>query len=199
MRKPRMMLCRLEVGLWAIQVMSMSNMIFFRIGSGETRQDESITIQVKEEARLATVISKIDSEAMIVPRGAFIRSPSGIVAQNDSFGGLSLEKAQNLENWLIFNGPVKLPQKNLLEQADAVAPLDFLDNANESVPVGGSWSVQVERGPGVDASLVKIRSLQWPGAEAACLPGTKQYSRIYLGTGIKNIDLPFMLPKSKQA
>ena len=136
---------------------------------------------------------------MIVPRGAYLRSPAGTVSSNDSFNGLSLEKAQNLENWLIFNGPVKLPQKNLLEKADAIAPMDFLDTASESVPVGGSWSVQVERGPGVDASLVKVRSLQWPGAEAAHIPNTKQFSRVYLGNGIKNIDLPFMLPKSKQA
>ena len=115
---------------------------FFRIGSGETRQDESITIQVKEEARLATVIAKIDAEAMIVPRGAFLRSPVGTVSSNESFTGLSLEKSQNLENWLVFSGPVKLPQKNLLEQADASAPIDFLDTADMSVPVGGSWSVQ---------------------------------------------------------
>jgi len=172
---------------------------FFRIGSGETRQDESITIQVKEEARLATVIAKIDAEAMIVPRGAFLRSPAGTVSSNESFTGLSLEKSQNLENWLVFSGPVKLPQKNLLEQADASAPIDFLDTADMSVPVGGSWSVQVERGPGVDASLVKMRSLQWPGAEAAHIPNTKQFSKVYLGNGIKNIDLPFMLPKSKNA
>lgn len=172
---------------------------FFRIGSGETRQDEAITIQVKEEARLATVIAKIDAEAMIVPRGAFLRSPAGVVTPNESFTGLSMDKAKNLENWLVFNGPVKLPQKNLLEQADATAPIDFLACASESVPVNGSWSVQVERGPGADASLIKMRSLQWPGAEAAHIPATRQFSRVYLGNGIKNIDLPFMLPANKQA
>lgn len=172
----------------------------FRFGIGAEAQDDAISIQVKEEARLATVIAKIDAEAMVVPRGAFLRTPAGLVHTNDSFSGLSFEKAQNLENWFHFTGPVRLPKKNLLEQADATAPIDFLELASDSVPVNGSWSVQVERGPGVDAPLVKLRSLQWPGAEAAHVPDSKNFSRVYIGNGIKNIDLPFMLPSGgKQA
>lgn len=165
-----------------------------RFGSGENATDDAISISVKEDARLATVIARIDQEAMIVPRGTYLRTPGGQVTLNESFSGMTLEQAKNLENWLHFCGPVKLPKKSLLEQADATAPLDFLARAAEDVPVGGTWSVQVERGPGVDAPVVKIRSLHWQGAESAVVPGTKQFSRVYFGCGIKNINLPFMLP-----
>jgi len=165
-----------------------------RFGSGETATDDAISISLKEEARLATVISKIDSEAMIVPRGAYLRTPAGAVMQNESFSGLSSNEAKNLENWLHFSAPVVLPKKNLLEMADATAPIDFLERASEDVPTNGTWSVQTERGPGVDAPVVKIRSLHWPGAEACAVPDSKQFSRVYFGSGVKNINLPFMLP-----
>lgn len=165
-----------------------------RFGSGENATDDDYSIQVKEEDRLATVIMRIDQEACLVPRGAFLRSPGGIVSSNDGFSGLTETQAKNLENWFHFKLPVKLPKRSLLEQADACAPIDFLEQASEDIPTAGSWSIQSERGPGVDSILVKLRSLHWPGAEACHVPGTKQFARCYFGNGSKNINLPFMLP-----
>ena len=55
---------------------------------------------------------------------------------------------------------MQLPGKSLLEKADQTAPIDFLRSADEDTPNEGSWSVQSERGPGVDSCLVKLRSLQ---------------------------------------
>jgi len=169
-----------------------------RFGAGSNTQEDDVSIQVKEEDRLATVVLKIDQEAMLVPRGAFLRSPAGLVTPNDSFAGLNLDKAKNLESWLHFSSPVRLPKKSLLEQADATAPIDFLEQASADIPTCGSWSIQTERGPGVDAPLVKLRSLHWLGAECCHVPNTKQFSRVYFGQGFKNINLPFMLP-AKQA
>jgi len=165
-----------------------------RFGSGVNAQDDDISIQVKEEDRLATIIAEIDQEAMIVPRGAYLRSPAGIVTRNISFSGLNQKQSTDLENWFHFTGPVKLPQKSILEQADSSAPIDFLDPASGDVPQIGSWSIQTEPGPGVDTSLVKLRNLHWPGAECCHVPETKQFARAYFGDGMKNINLPFMLP-----
>lgn len=53
----------------------------------------------------------------------------------------------------------------------------------------GSWSVQMERGN----ALVVLRSLLWPGLTFYHAPRTKNYGYIYVGTGEKNLDLPFML------
>merc|ERR1712038_87001 len=169
-----------------------------RFGEGDDAQDDDVSIQVKEEDRLASVIMRIDEEAMIVPRGSYLRTPAGIVHKNPSFSGLSTRDAQQLENWLHFCPPVKLPSKSLLEQADAAAPIDFLSTCAEDVPNKSSWSIQTETGPGVDCALVKLRSLHWIGAEACHIPETSNFSRVYIGDGSKNIDLPFMLPQSKE-
>ena len=54
---------------------------------------------MKEEDRLATVIAKIDEQAMLVPRGAYLRSPAGIVTPNQSFTGLSCDKVSDRGVW----------------------------------------------------------------------------------------------------
>ena len=45
-------------------------------------------IMIKEEDRLASVITKIDEEVAIVPRGAFVKTPHGTVFKNRSFEGM---------------------------------------------------------------------------------------------------------------
>eukprot|EP00112_Aurelia_sp_Birch-Aquarium-sp1_P022412 Seg6308.2 transcript_id=Seg6308.2/GoldUCD/mRNA.D3Y31 product="Radial spoke head protein 9-like" protein_id=Seg6308.2/GoldUCD/D3Y31 len=62
-------------------------------GAEEGEQDDddenANMVLVKEEDRLATIISAIDSEVAIVPRGAYIRAPTGEVLHNRMFEGLS--------------------------------------------------------------------------------------------------------------
>lgn len=58
-----------------------------------------------------------------------------------------------------------------------------------STCLAGSWSIQMERGN----ALVVLRSLLWPGLTFYHAPRTKNYGYIYVGTGEKNLDLPFML------
>ena len=53
----------------------------------------------------------------------------------------------------------------------------------------GSWSLQFERG----SALVTLRSLLWLGYVTYHVPGTRNFGSIYVGTGEKNNDLPFML------
>lgn len=43
--------------------------------------------KVNEESRLAVTVHQIDEEVSVVPRGAFIKSPHGLVQVNRSFGG----------------------------------------------------------------------------------------------------------------
>lgn len=42
---------------------------------------------MKEEERLAAVITRIDEEVAIVPRGAYMRTPLNEVVVNESFKG----------------------------------------------------------------------------------------------------------------
>ena len=46
-------------------------------------------ITIKEEDRLASVVADIDEDVKIVPRGAFVKTPTGLVVPNRSFEGIS--------------------------------------------------------------------------------------------------------------
>ena len=49
--------------------------------------------------------------------------------------------------------------------------------------------MQYERGSG----LVTIRSLHWLGFIFYHVPESRKFGSVYVGTGEKNLDLPFML------
>ena len=42
---------------------------------------------IKEEDRLAAVLAEIDQDVRIVPRGSYVRMPTGEVYENRSFEG----------------------------------------------------------------------------------------------------------------
>ena len=47
---------------------------------------------IKEEDRLAVAIAEIDHDVKVVPRGAFIKTPTGEVNANRSFEGREQRK-----------------------------------------------------------------------------------------------------------
>ncbi|XP_008072123.2 radial spoke head protein 9 homolog [Carlito syrichta] len=149
---------------------------------------EEVVVQIKEETRLVSIIDQIDKAVAIIPRGALFRTPFGPTHVNRVFEGLSLSEAKKLSSYFHFREPVELKNKTLLEKADLDPSLDFMDSLEHDIPKG-SWSIQMERGN----ALVVLRSLLWPGLTFYHAPRTKNYGSIYVGTGEKNMDLPFML------
>jgi len=159
-----------------------------KVGDGEEQTEEEETITIKEEDRLSAVIAEIDCDVHIVPRGAFVKTPTGPVYANRSFEGLTVSEAAKLCNYMHFRDPVKLQEKSLLQKANLDKSIDFMDALDEDVPKG-SWSLQFERG----SAQVTLRSLLWQGYVFYHIPGSRRYGSIYVGTGEKNMDLPFML------
>ncbi|XP_068432911.1 radial spoke head protein 9 homolog [Clinocottus analis] len=144
-------------------------------------------IKVTEESRLAVTVHQIDEEVSVVPRGAFVKSPLGLVQINRSFGGLSHSEAQKLDNFLHFR-KAKNPRKSILEMGDLNQAIDFMDLLSDDIPKG-SWSLQVE----CASSVCVLRSLLWLGLTFYHVPMTPQHGYVYIGYGTKNLDLPFML------
>ncbi|XP_031565996.1 radial spoke head protein 9 homolog [Actinia tenebrosa] len=167
------------------EAVKMSNQDAEKAEGGE----EENTILIKEEDRLATVIEAIDYDVRIVPRGAYIRTATGSVLQNRCFEGLSVADGGKLSSYFHFRDPVIFMKKSLLQKAELDKAIDFVDPIDTDVPKGGSWSIQFERGSG----LVTLRSLHWLGFSFYHVPGTRKYGSVYVGTGNKNLDLPFML------
>jgi radial spoke head protein 9 len=159
-----------------------------KVMQGDAEIEVENVTTLKEEDRLAAVIADIDNDVMIVPRGAYVRSPNGNVYENRSFEGLTVAEADKLRNYLHKRKAKNLLQKSLLQRADLDKSLDFMDSLEDDVPKG-SWSVQLERG----GSLVTLRSLLWLGYYFYHVPSTCHYGSVYVGTGERNIDLPFML------
>ncbi|XP_044927021.1 radial spoke head protein 9 homolog isoform X2 [Mustela nigripes] len=159
-----------------------------KMSEGEKVFEEEVVVQIKEETRLVSVIDQIDKAVAVIPRGALFKTPFGPIHVNRTFEGLSLSEAKKLSSYFHFKEPVELKNKTLLEKADLDPSLDFMDPLEHDIPKG-SWSIQMERGN----ALVVLRSLLWPGLTFFHAPRTKNYGYIYVGTGEKNIDLPFML------
>lgn len=157
-------------------------------GEGDDATEEEETITVKEEDRLSAVIAQIDSDAKIVPRGAYVRTPTGDVRSNRSFEGLTVSEAAKLCSYMHFRKAIKLEEKSLLQKANLDKAIDFLDPVDEDIPKG-SWSLQFEQGSG----KLSLRSLLWIGYIFYHVPGTRKFGSVYDGTGEKNRDLPFML------
>ena len=61
-----------------------------QMGDGETAHEESTTIEMKEEDRLAAVISLIEDAVGIVPQGAYMKTPKGVVKFNPAFEGVRI-------------------------------------------------------------------------------------------------------------
>ncbi|XP_062042170.1 radial spoke head protein 9 homolog [Lepus europaeus] len=159
-----------------------------KVNEGDKAFEEEVVVQIKEETRLVSVIDQIDKAVAIIPRGALFKTPFGPIHVNRTFEGLPLSEAKKLSSYFHFREPVELRNKTLLEKASLDPSLDFMDSLEHDIPKG-SWSVQMERGN----ALVVLRSLLWPGLTFYHTPNTKSYGYIYVGTGEKNIDLPFML------
>ncbi|XP_031722134.1 radial spoke head protein 9 homolog isoform X2 [Anarrhichthys ocellatus] len=142
---------------------------------------------VNEESRLAVTIHQIDEEASVVPRGALVKNPHGLVQINRSFGGLSHSEARRLDNFLHFS-KAKNPKKSVLEVGVVNQTIDFLDVLMDDIPKG-SWSLQLE----CASNVCVLRSLLWLGLTFFHVPMTPQHGYMYIGDGKKNLDLPFML------
>ncbi|XP_018551686.1 LOW QUALITY PROTEIN: radial spoke head protein 9 homolog [Lates calcarifer] len=159
-----------------------------RQGEGDEAEEEEVVTKVNEESRLAVTVHQIDEEVSVVPRGAFIKSPHGLVQVNRSFGGLSHSEAGKLDNFLHFSKPKNLKKKSILEMGDLNPSIDFLDVLSDDIPKG-SWSLQFE----CASRVCVLRSLLWLGLTFYHVPMTPQHGYIYIGDGTKNLDLPFML------
>ncbi|KAK7906921.1 hypothetical protein WMY93_015533 [Mugilogobius chulae] len=157
-------------------------------GEEEEEAAEEEVSKVTEENRLVATIYQIDQEVSVVPRGAFIKSPNGLVQLNRSFGGLSYSEAGNLENFLHFSEQKNMKKRSILEMADLNPVMDFMDLLDDDIPKG-SWHLRFE----CANQVCVIRSHLWLGLTFYHIPMTPQHGYVYIGEGTRNIDLPFML------
>jgi len=79
-------------------------------------------------------------------------------------------------------------KKDGLERDDAIFKPNFLDSALTDEP-RGQWGIQKDS----SENVAIIRNFLWPGYFSYHHGETKKFGGFYIGEGIKNCELPFML------
>ncbi|XP_011300961.1 radial spoke head protein 9 homolog [Fopius arisanus] len=143
---------------------------------------------LKEEDRLSATVEFITEESLIIPRGAWCRRPDGSTTENNAFEGLDPIESLDQKSYLHARFPKEKWTENLLTRNDYNYSLDFLDPTSIDIP-GECWNIQRYLG----SRLIILQNLYWPGMTFYHIPESPHHGFLYIGYGMKNINLPFML------
>ena len=154
-------------------------------------EDEGIVIPAKhvtELNRLAHVVRSIDQNCSVVPKGAFKYTPLKETIHNEAFKGLNKDQAFSLENWQHFRVIQQQDKVGIMLRDEAVYNSKFLDDTIADFPKK-SWSLTKD----CTESVANLRNNLWPGHFSFHRVNTPLYGSLYIGYGIRNNDLPFMV------
>ena len=104
------------------------------------------------------------------------------------FYGLNVDNCRNLSEWLHFRSPQSSEGRTKIEADNVVFSNDFLDDLSEDEPKG-VWSIQTDS----EKRSVNCRNLLWPGYLGFHRLESGIFGSMYIGNGIKNIDVGFMI------
>ena len=165
--------------------------VLIEVGGAPIVVDEDLVIppkNVTELDRLAYVVHSIDSQCQVVPKGALKFTPLKEVRFNEAFMGLPKQHAFDLTQWKHFRVIQQKDKVDIMMRDEAVYNNDFLDEITEDLPKR-QWCLTKD----CTETTAILKSLLWPGYCAYHRTFTPIYGALYIGYGIRNHDLPFML------
>ena len=140
-----------------------------------------------ESDRLSFVVRTIEHDTSIVPLGGFKMLPINEIRRNDLFEGLSSDELDKIENYFHFRKIESQNKRDMIDMGKAVFDFSFLDClCDDELKCG--WSIQTD----LAKSVSNIRSIVWPGYYAYHKSNSDLFGGVYIGFGIKNVDIPFM-------
>ncbi|CAG9472228.1 conserved Plasmodium protein, unknown function [Plasmodium vivax] len=142
---------------------------------------------ITELERLSYVVRKIDEEAFIVPYNS-VKITNNLEMKNANFSGLNMMEALKLTSWVHFRYPKNLTYDKI-KNYNTFFLNNFLDSIKSDVPAS-MWHVKVNK----QLSKISIMNCLYPGYVFYHLLNTPFYASVYIGNGIPNYDLPFLLP-----
>ncbi|CDW77660.1 UNKNOWN [Stylonychia lemnae] len=160
------------------------------LASSESEDEAAkiVPVNLKEIDRVHYLVRAIENDCHIIPQGSFKLTNAHEVNRNEAFRGLNLEEAFRMNSYQHFRNVQQKDKKEGLEKDDAIFIKNFLDDITADKPTG-QWSVQKDS----SGRVAILRNLQWPGFFAYHKANSKIYGSVYIGEGLKNADLPFML------
>ena len=139
--------------------------------------------------RLSYVIQCIDEQCQIVPVGSYKMTPLKEVHVNEAFGGLKFDQLADLSSYMHLR-PVRQADKiDMAAREVDICAHDFLDDASLEKPCQG-WTIKRDE---INPNIVVLRSRLFPGFYAYARANSRIHGGIYIGDGLKNLTLPFMI------
>jgi radial spoke head protein 9 len=145
-------------------------------------------VRFSEAHRLAQVVGTIEHDTGVVPKGAFVVTPTHHIVEDAHYAGLNATEAGSLGSYMHFRPAEHPARAHALYKPGAIAHSDFLDPISEDKPAG-CWTLRMDKGK----ALVEIRSLSWPGYSFFHLAGTARYGAVYVGDGRADHNLHFAM------
>ena len=143
---------------------------------------------VTELDRLSYLVSVVEKECQIIPAGAIKMTPLREVRRNEGFKGLRGPAALALESYVHFRNVLTKEKRDLIDRDEGIYNSQFLESI-ASDPLKGAWTLQKD----TTESVVIIRNKLWPGYYAYHRLNSQIYGGLYIGNGLRNNDLPFMV------
>ena len=143
---------------------------------------------VTELDRLAWTVHQIEHDCQVVPQGAFKMTPLREVRRNEAFKGLKKDDVFAVEKYQHFRAVETKDKREQIERDEAVYNHNFLDDLSGDFPKH-TWNIQKD----TTGTSAIIRNQLWPGYYGYHRANSQIYGGLFIGYGIKNLDLPFML------
>ena len=143
--------------------------------------------RLTEEERLSYTVAAIDRECALQPTGLTMLAPTGHIATDPTFSGLSVHQLPLLASYSHLRNPTSasaLARQRKQRTANCAAYLDRVEGDEER-----QWAVNATEG-GLEVGL---RSLVWLGWEYRVRASEREGRGGYFGYGERNNDLHFML------
>lgn len=131
----------------------------------------------------------ISSECAVVPRGALTLRPDGVTLLTSFFQGLNQMEGSDINNYQLLRHPKTPYTENLMKRPDYNYSTDTFDTIGSILPEGQSFSVNIDS----DSGLSVVKSMYWPGMIFFHKLHTNAHGFCYIGNGLRNHDLLFML------
>jgi radial spoke head protein 9 len=154
---------------------------------GDTFKPQLRKKNMTETDRLSFVVRTIDHDTSVVPVGSFKMLPINELRRNDLFEGLNSEDLDKKEKYVHFRPVENQEKKDKIAMGKAVFDFDFLDSIADD-PIKDSWTIHLDS----TKTTSTLRNLIWPGYFAYHKANTDEFGGVYIGYGIKNIDIPFI-------
>lgn len=134
------------------------------------------------------MINQIENDCQVVPIGSLKHTPIKEVRRNEAFQGLKKDQAFLIESYQHFRPSQNKEKREMIDRDDAIYHHAFLDDITFDWPQG-TWNILKD----TSESVAIIRNKLWPGYYAYHRVNTGIFGGAYIGNGIKNLDLPFLI------